>query len=261
MTALLIIEANTPDMIALGGAAARGFQKCLAQIDPDLDIRIAAPYVADIEPQSLDDIDGVIFTGSGVAWSADAAEAAPQRRAMETVFAKGIASWGSCNGLQLAAVVLGGSVQASPNGLEVGVARATRKTDAGKAHPALKGRPDTYSAPCIHRDEVKTLPTGAVLLAENDHSPVQSFAYAQDGIDFWGAQYHPELESADIASYLKKPGTLFEKKAHIVEDLILAETDPNAAARIGATLADLQPEMRTIELANWLVHVKDRMHP
>ena len=88
MTALLIIEANTPDMIALGGAAARGFQKCLAVIDPDLDIRIAAPYVADIEPDSLDDIDGVIFTGSGVAWSADAAEAAPQRKAMETIFAK-----------------------------------------------------------------------------------------------------------------------------------------------------------------------------
>ena len=261
MTALLIIEANTPDMIALGGAAARGFQKCLAVIDPDLDIRIAAPYVADIEPDSLDDIDGVIFTGSGVAWSADAAEAAPQRKAMETIFAKGIASWGSCNGLQLAAVVLGGSVHASPNGLEVGVARATRKTDAGKAHPALIGRPDTYSVPCIHRDEVKQLPKGALLLAENDHSLVQSFAYAQDGIDFWGAQYHPELESADIASYLKKPGTLFEKKAHIVEDLILAETDPNAAARIGATLADLQPKMRTIELANWLVHVKDRMHP
>ena len=261
MTALLIIEANTPDMIALGGAAARGFQKCLAVIDPDLDIRIAAPYVADIEPDSVDDIDGVIFTGSGVAWSADAAEAAPQRKAMETIFAKGIASWGSCNGLQLAAVVLGGSVHASPNGLEVGVARATRKTDAGKAHPALIGRPDTYSVPCIHRDEVKQLPKGALLLAENDHSPVQSFAYAQDGVDFWGAQYHPELESADIASYLKKPGTLFEKKAHIVEDLILAETDPNAAARIGTTLADLQPEMRTIELANWLVHVKDRMHP
>ena len=226
MMAVMIIEENRPDMITLWGAAARGFQKRFAQMDLDLDICIAAASFVGIELESLNNIVSLHFTCLSVARCADAAEAASQRKAIKTVFVRGIASWGSCNGLQLAAVVLGGSVQEFPNGLEEGAAQTTRKTDAEKAHLAFKGRPDSYFAPCIHRKEVKTLPPRAVLVAENNHSPVQSFAHAQDGIDFWVLQNQPELENADIVSYLKKPGTLSKKRVLSLRTLSLRKPIP-----------------------------------
>ena len=104
---------------------------------------------------------------------------------MRKVFEAGLPTLGSCNGMQLAASVLGGQSSASPNGREDGLARDVTLTEAGRAHPFMAGRIDGYAAPCVHRDEVSRLPDGAVVLATNNHSEVQAFAYENDGIRFW----------------------------------------------------------------------------
>jgi GMP synthase (glutamine-hydrolysing) len=143
--------------------------------------------------------------------------------------------------------------------LEVGVARDTRKTEAGKSHPALDGRTDVYAVPCIHRDEVERLPKGAVLLAQNDHSPVQSFSYRAEGVDFWGAQYHPECSATSIAKSLRTGNSVFSAQTALIDDLEAGERDARAAERLGTTCAALHPKERTRELANWLMHVKDRI--
>jgi len=44
----------------------------------------------------------------------------------------------------------------------------------------------------------------------------------------------------------------------LIADLNAAESDPAAAARIGTTQDALRHDIRTLELANWLAHVKDR---
>lgn len=251
MTTLLIIEANTPDM----PPAATGFVDVFAVLDPSVTIRTHSPYVNTFTAVNFSDIDGVIFTGSGVAWSTDAPEGKPQRDAADAVFNTGLPVWGSCNGMQLAATVLGGTVGASPNGLEVGVARDTRRVGD---HPMFHGRADTWAVPCIHRDEVQRLPDGAILTATNDHSPIQAFAYTQNGVDFWGTQYHPELRITGIADYMRERTGIFVDKADMIPDLDAAETAAEAAARIGTTPAALAFDTRTLELANWLNHVKDR---
>ena len=71
----------------------------------------------------LESIGGAVFTDSSAASATDAAEYKPQKHTMESTFKHRIPCWGSCAGLQLAAVVLGGTVSASPNGVEVGLAR------------------------------------------------------------------------------------------------------------------------------------------
>lgn len=251
MTTLLIIEANTPDM----PPAAAGFVDVFSALDARVEIKTHSPYVNTFTAVNFSEIDGVIFTGSGVAWSTDAPEGKPQRDAAEAVFQTGLPVWGSCNGMQLAATVLGGMVGASPNGLEVGVARNTRRVGD---HPMFHGRADTWAVPCIHRDEVQRLPDGATLTATNDHSPIQAFAYAQNGVDFWGTQYHPELTITRIADYMRNGDGIFLDKARMIPDLDAAETNTAAAARIGTTPAALAFETRTLELANWLNHVKDR---
>jgi len=254
MTHLLIIEANTPDL----PPAARWFRDAFSVMDPTVTFATVSPYVAAAQAQDFEGVDGVIFTGSGVAWSTDDARAAAQRDAMDLAFQAGLPAWGSCNGMQLAATVLGGTVGASPNGLEVGVAQNTRLTEAGKTHPMFAGRSDTFAVPCIHRDEVRTLPTGATLLAGNDHSPIQAFAYLQDGVEYWGTQYHPELAPAQIADFIRDRDSIFASHAALIADLNAAESDPAAAARIGTTQDALRHDIRTLELANWLAHVKDR---
>ena len=53
------------------------------------------------------DIDGVVFTGSGVYWSADEAEAAPAEKIMEAAFKSSLPVFGSCYGMQLGGCCIG----------------------------------------------------------------------------------------------------------------------------------------------------------
>lgn len=255
MTRILILEGNPPDLLAMGKSDAMPFVASLLAIDPALDLRLANPDAVEIDAARLSDVDGVVFTGSGTAWAADAPEAAAQRAAMRTVLDSGVATWGSCNGLQLAAVVLGGVVGASPNGVECGVALGITMTDAGQDHAMMAGRDTGFGVPCMHRDEVQKLPPGAVLLAGNAHSPVQAMAYAQDGVDFWGVQYHPECSARDVARWLRARGA---PQGVLADDLDQADFEDDAAARVGLRPHDLTVAARTRELGNWLAHVKSR---
>lgn len=252
MTSILIVESNSPDLVALGQAASVHFVRTLLALSSDIDLRIVAPYQNPFAEGSLDGVDGVVFTGSGVAWSTDAEEARPLRDAMERVFEYGRPTWGSCNGLQLASVVLGGDVGASPNGMEIGMARDVRPA---VDHPMMMGRGDAFAVPCIHRDEVTRIPKDAVLIAENAHSPVQAMVYDKGSVNFWGTQYHPEMSASDIAVGVRSKG-IFKDRSSEVEDLEIAASDEDAARRVGTTLAEQALPNRATELGNWLEHVR-----
>lgn len=244
MTTILIVESNPAGYPQV----ASEFVTVLQAIDETTDIRIVSPYEAPVTRSDLQAVDGAIFTGSAVSWGVDAPEAAPLRAAMEQVFDQGIPAYGSCNGMQLAACVLGGISAPSPNGREDGLARDVQLTEAGQMHPFLKGRQTGFTVPCIHRDEVTRFPEGAVLLAGNAHSPVQAFAYDNGNIRFWGVQYHPEITPAAMAGILDEIGGYPQS---LRDDLRLAETDAGAARRLGVAPGDLQPDQRVTEIRNW----------
>lgn len=226
MTRILIVESNSRELLAQGKSAASFFVTTLLGLDAALELEIVAPYAGGVLlPETAD---GVVFTGSGVDWATDAAEAAPLRAAMEASFGAGRPVWGSCNGLQLAAVVLGGQVGTSVKGREDGLALNIRPSVSGLRHPLLAGRVPGYSAPCVHRDEVSVVPAGAEVLAGNRHSAVQVLSYERDDVCFWGTQYHPEMRFADVASVC-----------------------PSKVEGDEPTF-----EARTLELRNWLSHVR-----
>lgn len=253
MAHILIIDSDPAALNARARAQGRlaagdGYANALRQVRRDLEITIVAPYDGDAIPD-LGAFDGVAFTGSGVEWNTDDARAEPLAVVMREVFSRGIPAIGSCNGMQLAASVLGGSSDASPNGREDGLALDVRLTEAGRVHPMMAGRRDGYAVPCVHRDEVVRLPDGAVLLAGNAHSPVQAFAYEQDGVRFWGMQYHPEYEPEDMARMLGPDGRATPGQ---VNDFNAAKADPVAAQRLGARPQELCPPHRMVEFRNWL---------
>ena len=133
MTKLLIVESNTPDRVAQDRAngylpTAEAYGETLKEVDASVSYATVAPYGGDT--LVLDGVDGVVFTGSGVAWNTSDARAMPLQKAMEQVFAAGVPSYGSCNGMQLAATVLGGEVGESPSGYEATLARGIHLTEA-----------------------------------------------------------------------------------------------------------------------------------
>lgn len=252
MTAILIVEATPAALIAKGRYDfAAVFPPVLRALDASLRIARTNPYDTPLTPDALDTADAVIFAGSSVDWSTDAAEAAPLSSAMEAAFRTGKPVWGSCNGMQLAAVVLGGAVRPSPNGTEIGLARDIRLTEAGQRHPMLAGRRSGFAAACAHFDEVAQLPSGAAHLASNAHSPVQAFAYAQDGVDFMGTQYHPELRARQVAGILHTTG----ENPALAERLEAADSDARVAKALGTTPEEQTLRNHSIELANWLRHI------
>src|ERR1051325_11135069 len=91
-------------------------------------------------------------------------------------FAASVPVWGSCWGLQVATVALGGSVRRNPRGRELPIARAITVTGAGRTHPLLASRAPVFDALCSHLDEVETLPPNAEVLAGNELSAVQAIA-------------------------------------------------------------------------------------
>ena len=260
MTHVLIIEGNSPELLEKMAQAgqlsdSKSYQAALLACQPELSIDFFQPYHvdSDLNELSLAQFDGVVFTGSSVNWSVDEPEAAPLRKTMEKVFAKGIPTLGSCNGMQLGAVVLGGEVASSPNGKELGMAKNIKLTDAGSKHPIHQGREDDYACSCVHRDEVSKLPSGAILTAGNQHSPVQAFVYEKDGVQFWGMQYHPELPPSRIAELVAGEG-LFNTDPELAEHLnkVAQDSESESVAALGIKPSDLAPKMRMREIDNWL---------
>lgn len=248
MPRILILEGNTPDLPGAAGF----FVATLTALDPTLVPEIANPYTA--QPH-FEGVDAVILTGAGVAWSACAPEAAPQRLALTHAIEAGLPIWGSCNGLHLATTLLGGTLRASPNGIEAGLARDIRITEAGQGHPMMTGRSPGYAAPCIHRDEVATLPGGATLLSGNAHSAVQACVVTEGASTLWLTQYHPECAPADIAAFLRAGG-IFAPHAGLIP---LLEAEEASALGLPAEALDLH--QRACELAAWLDFVQSRTAP
>ncbi len=256
MSTLLIVEGSPPEIMAAGHFEADAFLATIKILAPGTACRPVAPE--DVVPGEIfTGVDGVIFTGSGGPWPADAPEVAPWRDAMKVAMDTGLPIWGSCNGMQLAALVLGGAVGPSPNGIEIGVTRGMKITEAGQTHPLMAGRSDGYAVACMHRDEVQRLPEGAILIASNAHCPIQAFVYEKDGVDFWGAQYHPELEPKGVAGHIRR-ASIYSGFADLAADLEQGDTAAAAAARLGTTPQAFAPQNRARELVNWLAHVAAR---
>jgi GMP synthase (glutamine-hydrolysing) len=259
MKSILILEGNTAGLVAEaksrnGVSPAEMYELALKAQDASIDCNIITPYEATLTDEHLSNIDGVVLTGSGVPWSVDSTQARPLRQAVSRVLEKGIPTLASCNGMQMGALILGGEIGVSPNGMEVGLALEINRTNLGKKHALLKGRTDGYSVPCAHRDEVQKLPEKAVHLAGNAHSPIQVFAYELGGVNFWGMQYHPEFTSAWVADLMRAPGTLWQN-SKIANLLDVADSDKSAARQLGVYGDDLTPEVRMTEIRNWLMHI------
>ena len=204
MSKILLMEGNIAERRAKGAAmgvrSSNGiYEQSLLAHFPELEIDIFNPEDPLPGHNALAAYDGMIISGSGLhAYDTEFAvtnQIALVREAAEV----GLPIFGSCWGLQIAAMAAGGVVEYHAVGREVGFARKVRVTDAGRDHPMFAKKGPVFDAPCIHYDEVVRLPDGATLLATNVHSEVQAALIPLANSEIWAVQYHPEFDTAHLA--------------------------------------------------------------
>lgn len=206
MTRLLLLEGNTAAKRARARelavrSSSEIYIEAIAAHYPafELDVLNGADEDAAIpHGRGWADYDGFVVTGSSL-HAYDREFAVTNQIALVAQAAEaGLPIFGSCWGLQIAAMAAGGMVAYNPNGREVGFARKIALNASGREHPMFAGKPAVFDAPCIHYDEVVRLPEGATLLASNAHSAVQAAVIPLGRSEVWAVQYHPEFDLAQL---------------------------------------------------------------
>ncbi len=151
-------------------------------------------------PRPLQDYDGILWTGTNATiYHLHEPHVVKMIELGRAGYASGTPQFGTCWGLQMAAVAAGGKVSKNPRGREMGIARKISLSDAGKGHPFMAGKPAVFDAFISHYDEVVEVPPGGVVLAGNEFTRIQALAVEHDGGAFWAVQYHPEYNLAEMA--------------------------------------------------------------
>ncbi|OWK30025.1 type 1 glutamine amidotransferase [Sphingomonas dokdonensis] len=271
----LIAESEPPEARdtrrdSVGQSSGETYQSVLRHIVPDAQlVRIKPVDDGDdaMDRGAIEAADAVILTGSPLHLHKESAEGNRVIDFMRAVFAAGTPSFGSCAGLQVAAVAAGGTVRAMEARREAGFARRLYATDAGRSHPLLDGRPPVFDAPAIHTDEVETLPNGATLLCTNATTKVQAAEIRHGAGVFWGVQYHPEISLFEVAAALRRQADdliehdlardeqAVESHAALIEALHHAPERRDLAWRLGLDDEVVVPERRTAEIRNFIEHL------
>jgi GMP synthase (glutamine-hydrolysing) len=268
---ILVIDGNLADVrgrqtAALGYDSGSGYARVLRRIDPTLSIDIVLP--ADGSPEfppgvGLEHYDGVTMTGSALNIYNGGAPVTRQIELAKAVFAAGVPFFGSCWGLQVAVAAAGGEVRANPRGREFGFARRILLNQAGREHALFAGKPLTFEAPAVHRDEIAALPAGAEILADNDYG-LQAASFKHGRGIFWGVQYHPEYDYLDVAAAAERYGATLVTEGLFADAVALAafaaelralQSDPADTALLwkhGLGAAMRSEALRLLEIRNWL---------
>lgn len=226
---------------------------------------IADPGAALPAGVNLAAYDGYIWTGSDLTiYHRDDPRVTRQIELAEAICKTGVPCFGSCWGIQMAAVIAGGEVKKNPKGREWGIARDIRRTAAGRQSSLLAGKPDRFDGFIMHLDEVTRIPDGATLLATNEHTHVQALKVKHGNTVFWATQYHPEYnlhEMARLVSARAEPLVqegFFPSTGAVklyAEKMNALHQNPSAPAlreelRVGEDILD--EKIREQELRNWI---------
>jgi GMP synthase (glutamine-hydrolysing) len=272
MTRLLLLEGNTAPKRAraheLGvRTSSEIYIEAIAAHHPEiaLDVLNGADEGETIPGgRSWGDYAGFVVTGSALhAYDAEFAVTNQIALLVEAAEA-GLPIFGSCWGLQIAAVAAGGEVAFNPKGREIGFARKILLNEPGTKHPMFKGKAPVFDAPCIHYDEVIRLPESATLLASNAHSEIQAAVIPLGKSEVWAVQYHPEFDLGQLvqlytlyAEDMVSQG-FFANMAELVayrdkmEALAANPADAGLAWQLGVDADVLDDRTRRAEILAWI---------
>jgi len=165
--------------------------------ESDYDVCVAGDYQT-IPPERP--YSGIVVTGSPMMVAELEWE---NRRLCNWLLEKqqgGIPILGICFGLQLLAVLNGGTVAANLSGTEIGSAR-TRLTRSGRQDLLLGDLPPVFEVYKSHKQSVSSLPEACEILATNSSGLIDAVRFSARS---WGVQFHPEFDGSITRLYLQE---------------------------------------------------------
>ena len=120
---------------------------------------------------------------------------------------------GVCFGHHALAVALGGEVSENPRGREMGTVRI-HLTPEGLSSPLLAGLGPSAKVNLVHRTHVTRIPEGAVRLAYNRMTSIQSFGIGRS----FGYQPHPEMTPRILEQLSRMYAAVLIRKERFVDD-------------------------------------------
>lgn len=252
-----------------GGATTAGklYSQMLQRCSPGVHVDIMYPADPDVtlpSGASLEQYDGIAWTGSSLTIYKDDPMVASQVAFAKAAYRAGIPSFGSCWAAQIAVVAAGGTCALHPRGREMGVARKITLTPEGRAHPLYTDKKSVFDAFISHDDEITRLPSNAVLLASNGFTRVQAVSIKHQDGRFWALQYHPEYDLHELARLihcrrekLTRMGFFadIDTVHHFVGLLEMLHEDPSRkdiAWQLGIDEDIMNDDIRTTEVRNWI---------
>ncbi len=245
--------------------------RMLQRFEPEAAYDIIFPADPDSSVPSRADLrayTGIIWTGCDKSLAdADDPDVQKQVDLAREILQAEMACWGTCWGIQVMAVAAGGEVQRSPKGREIGLARKIRLTSDGRLHPMYAGKEEVFDALASHSDIVTEIPSGAAVLAGNDHTSVQAMAFSYGKGVFFGVQYHPDYDIHEVARLMVVRKELlvaegffkdiddFDTHIERLETLAEHPQDQRLRWQLGIDEDVLSVDTRQLEFANWLKHI------
>jgi GMP synthase (glutamine-hydrolysing) len=229
---------------------------------------VLLPSDAGVDMPSADELHryaGIIWTGCNLSiFDTANRSVANQIELAKTAYEIGVPSFGSCWGIQMAAVAAGGGVEPNPKGREMGMGRKIHQTPEAYTHPMFEGKPRVFEGFVSHDDMVTRIPSGGTLLAGNSFASVQALEVRHKNGVFWATQYHPEYDLHEMARLIvareKKLVTAGFFRGHddlmeYVDRLEALSADPGRKdLRWQLAIDDdvLSDSIRQCEFVNWL---------
>ncbi len=185
--------------------------------------------VASLPVLNLDDYSGVLL-GGGPYNSSDPVKSETQlrveadlRRVLEDVFTHDFPFLGLCYGIGTVTAHMGGIVDRTYG--EPAGPVWLRRTDAGHRDPLLADVPESFQAFVGHKEAVRELPEGAVLLVEGEACPVQMFRVQKN---CYVTQFHPELDAEHFIDRMN----IYRHAGYFAPETLDALTEQARAANV-----------------------------
>ena len=257
---ILIVEGNTDEENVNFDAAgcvpqSENFKLHIKKIEPNCEIEITTPgndqSISKII-KSLKKYNGIILTGSTLRVNDNSTEIKKHIQFAKKCFENEQKIFAACWGLQITVTAAGGKCRISPSGPHIGIAQDIELTDEGKKHNLYSSKLHKFTQPAFNHDEVEVPPANSILLASDKINKFMALKFNFEKSEIWGLQYHPEIPYDYMIKLIKyRTKKLIDK--NIFKDIKEVNTHIKVIEKAKIELKD---NIRTLELKNWLNHIK-----
>jgi GMP synthase (glutamine-hydrolysing) len=258
---ILIVEGNTNEENVNFDAAgcvpqSENFKLHVKKFEPNCEIEIVSP--GDDQSifkviSSLKKYNGIILTGSTLRINDNSSEIKKHIEFAKKCFEKDQKIFAACWGLQITVTAAGGKCRVSPNGAHIGIAQNIELTNEGKKHSLYSSKVHKFTTPAFNHDEVEIPPQNYTLLASDKINKFMALQFNVGRSEIWGLQYHPEIPYNYMIKLIRhRAKSLIDK--NFFKDINEVNSHIKVIEKVNNELKD---ETRTLELKNWLNHIKE----